>query len=42
MERTDGRGITESYTYDALGRLSGVYDNNGDKVEGYEYNYKNR
>ena len=42
LSRTDGRGISESYTYDGLGRLSGVNDNHGNKVEGYEYNYKNR
>ena len=42
LSRTDARGVTESYVYDALGRLTGVYDNNGNKVEGYEYNYKNR
>ena len=42
LSRTDGRGVTESYVYDVLGRLIGVNDNNGNKVEGYEYNYKNR
>lgn len=40
--RTDSRGLTESYRYDGLGRLAGVYDNDGNKVEGYQYNYKNR
>jgi len=40
--KTDARGVTESYVYDALGRLTGVYDNEGNKVEGYQYNYKNR
>ncbi len=40
--RTDARGVTESYVYDGLGRLTGVYDNEGNKVEGYQYNYKNR
>lgn len=40
--RTDSRGLTESYRYDGLGRLTGVYDNDGKKVEGYQYNYKNR
>ena len=40
--RTDSRGVTESYRYDGLGRLVGVYDNDGKKVEGYQYNYQNR
>lgn len=40
--RTDARGVTVNYKYDALGRLTGVYDNAGKKVEGYEYNYQNR
>ncbi len=40
--KTDARGTTESYRYDGLGRLTGVYDNEGHKVEGYQYNYKNR
>jgi YD repeat-containing protein len=40
--KTDSRGVTESYDYDGLGRLVGVYDNDGKKVEGYEYNYQNR
>ena len=40
--RTDSRGITQSYRYDGLGRLVGVYDNDGKKVEGYEYNYQNQ
>lgn len=40
--RTDSRGVTESYRYDGLGRLVSVYDNEGKKVEGYQYNYKNR
>ena len=40
--RTDAQGVTESYRYDGLGRLSGVYDNDGNKVEGYQYNYQNR
>lgn len=40
--KTDSRGVTESYCYDGLGRLVGVYDNDGKKVEGYEYNYQNR
>jgi YD repeat-containing protein len=34
--------VTESYRYDGLGRLVGAYDNEGKKVEGYEYNYQNR
>ncbi|MBQ6175584.1 MAG: RHS repeat protein [Bacteroidales bacterium] len=42
LSRTDSRGVTESYRYDGLGRLTGVYDNDGNKVEGYQYNYKNR
>lgn len=40
--RTDAQGVTESYRYDGLGRLTGVYDNDGNKVEGYQYNYQNR
>lgn len=40
--RTDSRGVTEYYRYDGLGRLTGIYDNDGNKVEGYHYNYKNR
>ena len=40
--KTDSRGVTESYRYDGLGRLVGVYDNDGKKVEGYQYNYQNR
>lgn len=42
LSRTDSRGVTESYRYDGLGRLTGIYDNDGNKVEGYHYNYKNR
>ena len=42
LSRTDARGVTESYRYDSLGRLVGIYDNEGKKVEEYEYNYKNR
>ena len=42
LSRTDSRGVTESYRYDGLGRLVGAYDNEGKKVEGYEYNYQNR
>lgn len=37
--RTDGRGVTESYVYDALGRLVEVRDNDGHAVEGYDYHY---
>ena len=37
--RTDGRGVTESYEYDGLGRLTAVRDNAGHKVDGYEYRY---
>lgn len=40
--KTDSRGVTESYRYDGLGRLVGVYDNDEKKVEGYQYNYQNR
>ena len=42
LSRTDSRGVTESYRYDGLGRLVGIYDNAGKKVEGYQYNYQNR
>ena len=37
--RTDGRGVTESYVYDALGRLVEVRDTDGHTVEGYDYHY---
>lgn len=40
--RTDGRGVTESYEYDGLGRLTAVRDNAGHKVDGYEYRYATR
>lgn len=42
LSRTDARGVTESYCYDRLGRLIGVYNNDGKKEEGYQYNYQNR
>lgn len=42
LSRTDSRGVTESYRYDALGRLVAIYDNEGKKVEEYQYNYQNR
>lgn len=37
--RTDGRGVTESYSYDALGRLADVRDNGGNLISSNEYNY---
>ena len=42
LSHTDSRGVTERYRYDLFGRLIGVYDNEGRKVEGYQYNYQNR
>lgn len=37
--RTDGRGVTESFVYDAFGRLIEVRDTDGNRVEGYDYHY---
>lgn len=37
--RTDGRGVTESYVYDAFGRLIEVRDTDGNRMEGYDYHY---
>lgn len=36
---TDGRGVTEHYTYDSYGRLTRRSDNAGNPVEGWEYQY---
>jgi len=36
---TDGRGITESYEYDGMGRLLTVRDGDRKKVASYEYHY---
>ena len=36
---TDGRGVTEHYTYDGYGRLTQRNDNDGNPVEGWEYQY---
>jgi len=33
-------GATTTYTYDSQGRLSSVFDNNGDLIQSYHYNYK--
>ena len=37
--RTDGHGVTESYVYDGLGRLSEVCDNNACKVKAHSYSF---
>lgn len=37
--RTDARGVTETYTYDNLRRLTLVQDNSGNSVESYSYSY---
>lgn len=37
--RTDARGVTESYTYDAFGRLQTVNNNSGDITNQYDYHY---
>ena len=42
LSRTDARGITESYEYDALGRLIAIRNNGENYVEQYEYNYQNK
>ena len=36
---TDGSGITASYVYDGMGRLTTVLDTDGKKVSSYEYHY---
>lgn len=44
ISRTDARGVTESYEYDALQRLTGLRDNTGNDgnlVERYSYHYAN-
>ena len=42
LSRTDARGITESYEYDALGRLIAIRNNDENHVEQYKYNYQNK
>ena len=42
LSRTDGRGVTESYEFDGLGRLTVIRDNDGNIIEQYEYKYQNR
>lgn len=37
--RTDARGISESYEFDALGRLHEVFDNNGRVLSRYAYEH---
>ena len=37
---TDGRGITESYEYDGMGRLIAVRDMDGKRRMSYEYQYQ--
>lgn len=39
---TNERGITESYKYDALGRLVSVRDNDQNIVKKFDYNYYNQ
>lgn len=36
---TDSRGVTVSYDYDTLGRLTRIRDNDGEPVAGYDYRY---
>ncbi len=36
---TDSRGVTVSYDYDTLGRLTRIRDNDGEPVAGYGYRY---
>jgi YD repeat-containing protein len=38
---TDPRGVKITYHYDAFGRLQWIEDENGKKIENYEYHYKN-
>ena len=38
--RTDGRGVTESYSYDTLGRLTDVRDNGDRLVSSNQYHYQ--
>ena len=39
LSSTDGRGVTVSYGYDPMGRLTGTFDNAGDPITGYTYSY---
>ncbi|GHT73171.1 hypothetical protein AGMMS50262_03800 [Bacteroidia bacterium] len=41
VEVTSPAGVTTYYEYDAFGRLQTIKDENGKKVENYEYHYKN-
>lgn len=38
---TDPSGRRTTYTYDGLGRLVAIYDEDGNPLEKYEYNYSN-
>jgi YD repeat-containing protein len=40
-KQTSPQGIVTTYEYDAFGRLQTVKDHNGNKLEGYDYHYKN-
>lgn len=37
---TDPKGITTTYSYDPEGRLSGIYDNDGNILSAHEYHYR--
>ncbi len=39
LESTDSRGVSTSYDYDALGRLSSVRDMNDKLIKKYDYHY---
>jgi YD repeat-containing protein len=39
---TDPRGVKVTYHYDDFGRLQWIEDNNGKKIENYNYHYKNQ
>ena len=39
--RTNGHGVTESYAYDDVGRLSEVRDNSGSLIRAHSYEFKN-
>ena len=40
LSETDTRGVTTSYEYDSLGRLSAIKDNGGNTISQYTYHYK--
>lgn len=37
IRRSNSRGISEKYAYDAHGRLIGIYDNDGNNVKSFSY-----